>query len=889
MKQTEQPNSRRNFLRQSTLGTSLLVVNPLGKETQRTTPVTSHHINPLATKDTQHSPLPARALDLTPAQWIWYPAKRVLQNTVVLFRRRLYLNEKPVSATGWILGDSRYRLFVNGQRRQWGPAPSDPRWAEADPLDLADQLREGVNILGAEVLYYGQGDGTWPIGKAGFIFHLTLTFANGRQEVVVSDNEWLTHLARSWPPGQYKRWYLRAFQESFDARLYPFGWLEATYQPDSNWLPGMDLQGPADKPAICTAGRDYLFESTGDPDISQLRQRSVPMLRDELVRTVSLKEAFVINWRRPPEEYFESETPNAFSATRDALPPAVKQGSWQIALAPDTAKAITFELPEQIVGWPFFSITAPEGTIIELMVHEGHKIGGAALLNTRFHSWTRFVCREGLNTFETLDFESLRWIQLHIRKASGPVTISDVGVRRRIYPWPLQPECKTTDPTIQRVWDAAINTLYNCAQDTIVDCMGRERQQYSGDIGHVIHAVHYAFGAKQQIARYVDTYSQGITSAGYFLDSWPAYDRLARIPERELQLTPWGPLLDHGIGHIFDAFHYYNYTADREALREVYPRLLRFFDYLTALKADQDLLPVDDLGVPVVWMDTTAYTQQHHKMCAFNMYAAAMMQHALAPLCEAFGEPDKAAAVRAMGSRLQEAVIGYFWDRQRQAFVINQPWLAQERVPQLCDRSLAMAIMYNMCPGNQQAGAVALLATMPDDVGMSYPPNAGWRLWGLAKGGRIDVVMDELRNRWGTMRSVTENNTLSETWEPGYDDRSQWSHASVAPLYLLYMGIMGLQPTSPGFETYTLRPQLGDLPQLTAGAHTRIGTLRLFAEGPKGNRRIVIEVPPGGTGKLALPAREVVQLTPLPPQGEPGLQHFALPPGQRVEMILRHT
>ncbi len=708
--------------------------------------------------------------------------------------------------------------------------------------------------------------------------------------MVVSDDAWQTHLARSWPPGQYKRWYLRAFQESFDARYYPDGWLDASYQPDDNWLSAMDLQGPADKPAICTAGRDYLFESSGDPDIAQLRKRSVPMLRDEMIYTASLKEAYTINWRRPAEEYFESLTPNAFSATRTSIPPAIRTGEWQMQMAGDgTATALTFEFPEQIVGWPFFTITAPEGTIVELMVHEGHKIGGAPLLNTRFHSWTRLVCNEGLNEFETFDFESLRWMQLHIRNASGPVTIANVGVRRRMYPWPQQPECQTTDPVIQRVWDASLNTLYNCAQDTIVDCMGRERQQYSGDIGHVVHAVHYAFGANQQIARYVDTYSQGITSAGYFLDCWPAYDRLARIPERELQLTPWGPLLDHGIGHNFDAFHYYNYTGDLEALREVYPRLLRFFDYLRALKADQDLLPVDNLGVPVVWMDTTAYKQQHHKMCAFNLYAAAMMQHALAPLCEAFNDPDKAATVRAFGARLQEASIGYFWNREAQSFVINQPWIAEERTPQFCDRSMAMAIMYGMCPGNQIAGALDLLATMPENVGMSYPANAGWRLWGLAAGGRIDVVIDELRNRWGAMRSVTENNTLSEMWEPGYDDRSQWSHAPVSPLYLLYMGIMGLKPTSPGFATYTLQPQLGDLPQLSVGAHTRVGTVRLFAEGPKGNRRFVIEVPPEGEGTLALPAREVVQLTPLPPQGAPGLQHFALPAGQRVEMILRHT
>jgi len=64
------------------------------------------------------------ALDLSPAKWLWYPGDRTLPNTFVLFRRVLKLSEKPRKATGWIIGESRYQLEVNGRRIQWGPAPN---------------------------------------------------------------------------------------------------------------------------------------------------------------------------------------------------------------------------------------------------------------------------------------------------------------------------------------------------------------------------------------------------------------------------------------------------------------------------------------------------------------------------------------------------------------------------------------------------------------------------------------------------------------------------------------------------------------------------------------------------------------------------------------------
>ena len=38
------------------------------------------------------------------------------------------------------------------------------------------------------------------------------------------------------------------------------------------------------------------------------------------------------------------------------------------------------------------------------------------------------------------------------------------------------------------------------------------------------------------------------------------------------------------------------------------------------------LLPVENLGIPSVWIDHTAYQRQRHKQCVFNLYAAAMLQ-----------------------------------------------------------------------------------------------------------------------------------------------------------------------------------------------------------------------------------------------------------------------
>jgi hypothetical protein len=426
-----------------------------------------------------------------------------------------------------------------------------------------------------------------------------------------------------------------------------------------------------------------------------------------------------------------------------------------------------------VVGWPGFAIEAPAGTTIELLVHEAHAPGGPPLLNTHFDSWTRFICREGKNEFETFDFESLRWLQLHIHNAKGPVVVSDVRVRRRVFPWPNKPHFRSSEPALQRLFDASLNTLNNCAQETLVDGMARERQQYSGDGGHQMHAVHLAFGERRLVARYLATWSQGLTKDGYFLDCWPAYDRLARLVERQFDLTGWGPILDHGVGFNLDCWSHYLYTGDLEALREPYPRLLRFARYLQGLIGSDGLLPVENFGIPSVWMDHVAYQRQRHKQCAFNLYAAAAMERALAPLCRVFGDASQAEAVQQFGRGLVSATVRRFWSPERGLFVNNRPWLAEEKTARTCDRSLATAILFDQCPDSQSAAALRSLVECPPEMGFSYPANAGWRLWALAKGGRADIIVADLRRRWATMASVKENNTLPEDWEARPDSGQQ--------------------------------------------------------------------------------------------------------------------
>ena len=825
-----------------------------------------------------------RPVDLAPARWIWLPSERTLAATFVLFRRELEVAGTPVSARGWVSADSRYRLWVNGRRVQSGPAPCDPRRLEVDPIDLTSVLKPGTNAVAAEVLFYGHGEGTWPLGKPGFLFALRVEEQDGAVQQIVSDERWQVLLDRAHPPGQYKRWYLRALQEEMDVRLRPEGWNEPGFTPGEEWLSPLVLGGGADRPAAASAYYEYLTDGGVDPGTSVLVAREVPLVRETARPVLRLLQSGRIHWRRDPDDWFEFRMPGSFELVEGAVAFPSGDGAWTLDPRRGEGVWALFELAEQMVGFPFFTVEAPAGTIVELMTQESHSEDNPPWLDTHFHSWSRFVCGEGESRFEAIDYESLRFLQIHVREASGPVRLRDVGVRRRSYDWPRPPHFHCDEPPLQRLFEASFNTLVNAAQETIVDGMGRERQQYSGDVSHMLHATRLVCGDWDLARRFQHTFALGQTHEGYFLDCWPAWDRLNRIAQREVGATPWGPLLDHGVSFIHDVWRHHEETSEIDIAQELYPQLARFARYLLDGRGRDKLLPVDGWGVPAVWMDGPAcFQRQRHKQCAFNLFTAGVFQRALVPLAELVGETRDAVNFRASADAILSATVRTFWSTKRGLFVSNLPWFTEEGgEARLDDRSLATSLLFRQCPRGKTDSTVAALAEPSAELGLSYPANAHWRLQALAYHGRIDVVLRELRYRWAALRSVLENNTIAEQWEPRPDTTDQWSHAAVSPLFMLFMDIAGLRPAAPGYQKVNVRPQLGDLPALELTLHTGLGPIAFQSEPEGEGHKVWLTLPADMEGELRLPSEAPTELRRLGVIRSLGLSRYALPSGETV-------
>ena len=221
-----------------------------------------------------------------------------------------------------------------------------------------------------------------------------------------------------------------------------------------------------------------------------------------------------------------------------------------------------------------------------------------------------------------------------------------------------------------------------------------------------------------------------------------------------------------------------------------------------------------------------------------------------------------------------------FWDSRRGVFVNNLPWLGEEAGVRMDDRSLATSVLFDQCPEGATANALRTLAECPPEMGFSYPANAGWRLWALGEGSRVDVILKDYRERWATLPSVLENLTLQEDWVVQPDSDSEWSHCPLIPLYVTHMSLAGIKPLAPGFKRCEIRPQLADLEAFDLDTRTPLGPIVLEAKGKLGDRRMRIVLPPGCAGELIARREEKLDLELLRGPAPEGWVRYRLPSGE---------
>ncbi len=195
-----------------------------------------------------------------------------------MFRKEFRLAKKVAKAVAFVTGLGYFELYLNGKKvdddvlvpnqTNYGKRPElingniplEDNFREYKVMylayDIKDQLKTGSNVLGSILgngFYNPAKYWTAAYGTPRFLIQIYITYADGSEDIIVSDESWKASKSPILMDMVY-------YGEHYDARQEQAGWNRAGFD-DSAWTPVVLRKAPEGKLVAHTARPDRVMES----------------------------------------------------------------------------------------------------------------------------------------------------------------------------------------------------------------------------------------------------------------------------------------------------------------------------------------------------------------------------------------------------------------------------------------------------------------------------------------------------------------------------------------------------------------------------------------------------------------------------------------------------
>lgn len=809
-------------------------------------------------------------------------------NRWFLFRREVELPAQPETASLTLTVDGRYQLFVNGARVGRGPARCDPLHQRTDTHDIRPCLHAGANAIGVLIHVYGVDTAWYQAVKKQWqvIFGDGAFYCDGQIRCgattidVISDTTWRCQECDAWQRDAPRTGWGQGFIEIVDGNRLPTGWAEPGFD-DREWDAVQVLSIGGGPP-------DSLLGGLKVEPFPTLIPRAIPFLAESPVAPQRVLACYgvVPEPSLPVDERLYGEQLEAAPAGAVKSPEAMlTPGDGATIMATSDARdvAVLLDFGRIHSGYPFIEVDARGGEIIEVAVAEGipgewdaESARQPRIDRERAHGahLFRYVARPGRQRFEAFEWTAVRYMQVTVRNAPAGLAIVHVGSTFTRYPVEERGRFECSDAFLTRLWEISRYTLQQCMHDGWEDCPGREQRQWLGDatveflvgqaaFGPSVNALNRQFLHHAAESQRPDGLTQMFAPGDHHTDAMV-------IPDWTLQ---W----------ILNAELHYLYTADLETIAAIFPSIQKALAWFARHIGGHDV--VADL--PHWHFHDWAAVGRHGEATTLNAQLAGTFR-AAARLARALEAQRSAREYEQRADRIAAALVDRAWDPERGVYVDTIDPATGVRDRRVSQHANAAMILWGQAPEARWPSMLKWITDPQRLVFTAAPPivprggdfdaerhvvlaNTFYSHFvyrALSAAGRFDLVLALMRERYGPMlaRGAT---TLWESFDP---TASLCHGFSTTPLYQLSTELVGVQPTSPGFATFRLAPQLGDCSFAKGVFPTVRGDIAVAWDVRGADLAVEVSVPDGCEGELIPP--QGYRLTDTSAHLAPGRHHL---------------
>lgn len=462
-------------------------------------------------------------------------------------------------------------------------------------------------------------------------------------------------------------------------------------------------------------------------------------------------------------------------------------------------------LPYNCQFTPYLKVEAAEGLTIHMQTDNYY---GGGPENVR----AEYITRNGVQ-----EYESFGWMNGHEMWYILPegVKVLEVKFRETGYDTEFAGSFQCNDPFLNELWKRSARTLYITMRDNYMDCPERERAQWWGDEVNELGEAFYALSPSSHklAVKGIHELMNWQRADGSLFAPVPAGNWAKELPLQMLASVGW-----------YGFYTQYYYSGDSTFVPAIYDRLHRYLH--ETWKVDQSGLPIERAG-EWSWGDWGDQVDMGVLTnCWYYLALKAEKEFALQ-----LGKKADAEEITRMMFSIEKCFNTKFWT----GTAYRSPGYRGEND----DRSQAMAVLSGLASKDKYP---AILKLLKKEYHAS-PYMEKYVLEALFQMNAPDVALQRMRDRYAGMLSYKEYTTLFEGWGVGAEGfgGGTINHAwSGGPLTLLSQKVCGIEPTSPGFRTFQIKPQMGSLTDASATVPTHYGDIKVDLR--KSGRAILMEI-----------------------------------------------
>lgn len=361
----------------------------------------------------------------------------------------------------------------------------------------------------------------------------------------------------------------------------------------------------------------------------------------------------------------------------------------------------------------------------------------------------------------------------------------------------------SSNEDMNRIWEVAEYTFHLNSREFFLDGIKRDRWVWSGD-----------------------------AYQSYFINNYVYFDReitkrtIIALRGKDPIAKHINTILDYSFYWIMSIYDYYQATNDIDFVAFIYPRMKSMIDYCISL-TDEDgfIRGRKDDWVFIDW----AEIDKTGAVCAEQMLFAESLKATWA--CgQLLGVGDASYLQR--GQQLREQINQYFWDEQLGAYIDS----FESGKRNVTRHANIFALLWKFASEEQRQSIIQHVLLNDAVPQISTPYFKFYELEVMCSIGQLTAVTKQIEDYWGGMLKLGAT-TFWEEYNPNvsgldhfamYGDRYGKSlcHAwGASPIYLLGRYYLGVYPTSAGYATFAVEPQLGGLEWIKGDVPINGGTV----------------------------------------------------------------